>query len=254
VKTNGGGVLTADDVKFDAMEEHRRLHGADGIALIGPGFDGRVTKWAKERKVALLTAGELAEVVARHLHAPLYPHELSRLLSCDGAESLAQRWAALERRQRVIAHLLDVMWKCGNDPVDVEYTRGILGVREIWREGKTMLETPLDDGEIRDALAFLTSPFVAAVSGVDNGYVVATPPRAAAARLRALAMMIDAVTPPEAENPSRSWQSADTELPATRPRPADVRAWAKARGRGISDRGRVSQRIVQEYLHSQQDR
>ncbi len=133
------------------------------------------------------------------------------------------------------------------------YTRGILGVREIWREGKTMLETPLDDGEIRDALAFLTSPFVASVSGVDNGYVVATPPRAAAARLRALATMIDAVTPPESGNPSRPWQSTNTEPPVTQPRPADVRAWAKSRGRGISDRGRLSQRVVQEYLDFQRD-
>jgi len=148
----------------------------------------------------------------------------------------------------VISHLLDVMWKCGNDPVEIEHTQGVLGVPEIWREGKTLLDTPLKDAEIRYALDFLASPFVAGVSSVDNGYVVATPPRVAAARLRALATMIDAVTLPQPEAPAGTWQPADAEPTVVAPKAADVRAWAKSRGRGISDRGCLSQRVVQEYL------
>ncbi|AXX31224.1 hypothetical protein APASM_3859 [Actinosynnema pretiosum subsp. pretiosum] len=253
-KTDGGGVVTEQDVKFDALAEHRTLHDARVTLLVGPGFSNRLVQWAADKDVVLVTAVQLADMLARHAGAPLYPHEFMALLG-DGDDDAHERvWRRLERRQSVIAHLLDIMWKSANDPVDIEYGEGALGVREIWRESKRLLDVPMDKTEIQEALALLSTPFLSAVATSGQNHVATTSPDAVAARLRSLADMIDnrgrpAIVPPVNYEPRRST------TPETPPRPgepdvnpADVRAWALANGRGVSQRGRLSTRLIQEFL------
>ncbi|NUT94742.1 MAG: hypothetical protein HOY78_22245 [Saccharothrix sp.] len=100
----------------------------------------------------------------RNQSGPLYPHEFTALLGDGGDDAHDRVWRRLERRQSVIAHLLDIMWKSANDPVDIEYGEGALGVREIWRESKRLLDVPMDKAEIQEALALLSTPFLSAVA------------------------------------------------------------------------------------------
>jgi hypothetical protein len=164
VKTDGQGVVSDQDIKFEALEDHRQFHNAEASVIIGPGFSSRVAKWAENKGIVLITAESLAALLKRQHRTPLSPHELSSLFIAGERDRVEERWREAERRQEVLAHVLNIAWQSGNDPIEVQYTAGVLEVRDIWRESKGRLQTPLDEAEIRHALDFLTTPFAAGVA------------------------------------------------------------------------------------------
>ncbi|GLW68426.1 hypothetical protein Kpho02_07250 [Kitasatospora phosalacinea] len=263
-KTDGAGLVTDQDVKFLRLGERRARHGAQHTLLVGPRFDARVQREAAEGGVALLTAEQLADAVLRHGRTPLAPHEISGLVAVTDASRLEPVWQAAERRQDVLSQVLLALWRSGNDPADIEHNAGALGVRDIWRETKGALETPLERQEIEEALEFMASPFVAAVAQHHCDHVITVPPALVAARLRALAAVIDAaggsgvaaegtVTDPPEPSPQ------PVPVPAPRERgvaaaavaegvdPRLVRKWAKSQGRVVSERGRLSSGLIKDY-------
>ncbi|MFE2752837.1 histone-like nucleoid-structuring protein Lsr2 [Actinosynnema sp. NPDC059335] len=252
-KTDSGGVVTEQDVKFPALAEHRKRHGARVTLLIGPSFNRRLTQWAADEEVVLVTARQLADSLNRQASAPLYPRELSSLLTEGDSDARERVWRRVERRQSVVAHVLDIMWKSANDPVDIEYGQGALGVSEIWRESKTLLDNPMDRSEIEEALSFLSTPLLSAVSRVGHNHVVNTPPVLVAARLRMLADMIENRGKPIATRPYRS-EFAQPAAPKAERRPerpdvdpSAVRAWATANGRAVSQRGRLPATLIDAF-------
>ncbi|MFJ1709712.1 restriction endonuclease [Kitasatospora sp. NPDC088346] len=268
-KTDGAGLVTDQDVKFLRLGEHRARHGAQHTLLVGPRFDPRVQREAADGGVALLTAEQLADAVLRHGRTPLAPHEISGLVTVTDASVLEPVWQAAERRQDVLSQVLLALWRSGNDPVDIEHSAGALGVRDIWRETKGALETPLERQEIEEALEFMASPFVAAVAQHHGDHVVTVPPALVAARLRALAAVIDAAGGASAaaggavtDSPEPSPQSVPVPAPrqergaavgavavtaAEGVDPRLVRKWAKGQGRVISERGRLSSGLIKDY-------
>lgn len=253
-KTDSGGVVTEQDVKFDALAEHRSFHNASVTLLVGPGFSGRLTQWAADKDVVLMTARQVAGLLARQANAPLYPSEFSALLSENDHDTQERVWRRLERRQSVIAHLLDIMWKSANDPLDIEYGQGALGVREIWRESKPLLDVPMDKSEIEEALSLLSTPFLAAVATSGQQHVATASPAAVAARLRVLADMIEnrgnrgPGGPVRLEAPKPAAQDVTARSSPQEANPADVRAWAAANGRVVSQHGRLPAALINEFL------
>ncbi|MBT2398084.1 restriction endonuclease [Streptomyces sp. ISL-100] len=262
-KTDGAGLVTDQDVKFWRLGEHRERHEARSTVLVGPRFDARVVQEAAREKVALLTARELANAVMRHSRTPLTPREITAMVTAGNAEALALTWRAAERRQEALSLVLHTLWKSGNDPVDIQYTTGVLGVSDIWRETKGALETPLDSSEIEEALAFLGAPFIAGVARQGGDHVVTAPPSLIAARLRALASVIESAGE---ERPTGGHGGEEPPTPPARPGPEPsvprqqepptnvtaslVRTWAKSQGRAINERGRLPQSLIKEYMQA----
>lgn len=254
-KTDGEGLVTDQDVKFLRLGEHRQLHQAQCTVIVGPQFDARVEQEAAREKVALLTAQELADAVVRHAHTPLTPQELSGLVTAGGTDALEKAWKAAERRQVVVGHVLHTMWRCANDPVDIEFTAGVLGIGDIWRETKSAL--PLDRSEIEQVLAFLETPFMAGVAKVGSEHVAAAPPSLIAARLHALANAIDSASTGRPADTKANESLVALEPPALQSNPdsekaagndaAAVRAWAQAQGRTVNMRGRLPDSLIKEY-------
>ncbi|MEV0375274.1 restriction endonuclease [Streptomyces sp. NPDC050636] len=258
-KTDGAGLVTDQDVRFMRLGEHRARHHADRTVLIGPGFDARVFREANKEDVAVLTAKQLAAAVVRHSETPLYPHELEALLLAGQGDALEHTWSEAERRTEALALVVNAMWKSANDPVDIEFGAGALDVRDIWRETKASLETPLDKKEIEEALAFLRSSCVAGVVERGGDHAITAPPELIASRLRSLASAIEAKAagmdsrrdvPVNAIAASSS--PLQDGLPKASPRsreidPAQVRAWAKAGGRPVNVRGRLPESLIREY-------
>ncbi|MGV9881446.1 Lsr2 family DNA-binding protein [Streptomyces sp. NPDC003006] len=264
-KTDGAGLVTDQDVKFWRLGEHRERHLAQSTLLVGPQFDARVTQEAARKKVALLTARELADAITRHSRTLLSPREIAAMVTAgEEAEALELTWREAERRQETLSLVLHTLWKSGNDPVDIRYSAGVLGVSDIWRETKGVLETPLDSSEIEEALTFLVSPLIAGVEQQGGNHVATAPPSLIASRLRALAAVIESAggegprwrhrgeeppTPPKGSGPE---PSGNPSVPRQQDSCADVtaplvRAWAKAQGRAVNERGRLPQNLVKEY-------
>ncbi|MFJ3859860.1 hypothetical protein ACIPRL_26915 [Streptomyces sp. NPDC090085] len=258
-KTDGAGLVTDQDVRFMRLSEHRTRHQADHSVLIGPGFDSRVFREASKEGVAVLTARQLAEMIVRHAGTPLYPHELAALLLPGHADALEQTWSQTERRTEALALVTSAMWNSANDPVDIEFGAGALDVRDIWRETKALVETPLDKKEIEEALAFLSSPSVAGVVRRGTDHTITAPPALIASRLRSLAAAIEAkasgtesgdgdrtgpIAAPSGQPPVGPQR---TDPPSHDIEPAHVRAWAKAEGRPVNTRGRLSESLVAQY-------
>ncbi|MFH9420014.1 restriction endonuclease [Streptomyces sp. NPDC017529] len=266
-KTDGAGLVTDQDVKFWRLGEHRERHKAQRTVLVGPQFEGRVVQEAEKEGVALLTAHDLARAVIRHDRTPLAPHEIAAMVTAGEADALALNWRAAERRQEALSLVLHTLWKSGNDPVDIKYTTGALGVRDIWRETKGKLETPLDRNEIEEALTFLGAPFIAGVARQGSDHVVTAPPSLIATRLRALATAIEST---DTEGPARGHggEGSPTPPPQPGPKPPEhtsvprqqepsvsvnaslVRAWAKRRGRAVNERGRLPGGLIKEYMQA----
>ncbi|WP_161355112.1 Lsr2 family protein [Streptomyces sp. SID3343] len=258
-KTDGAGLVTDQDVRFMRLNEHRMRHHADHTVLIGPGFDTRVFKEANRDDVAVLTAEQLAAAIVRHAETPLYPHELAALLLAGQADALAHTWRETKRRTEALSLVTNAMWKSANDPVDIEFGAGALDVRDIWRETKASLETPLDKTEIEEVLAFLSSPCLAGVVKQSGIHAISAPPKLIAARLRSLASAIEAKavdTDARSATSTRAMAAsavpshngpAKIKPPPNDAEPAQVRAWAKAEGRPVNTRGRLPGSLIREY-------
>jgi hypothetical protein len=151
------------------------------------------------------------------------------------------------------------MWDSANDPVEIEFGAGGLDVRDIWRETKALLATPLDKREIEEALAFLSSPCIAGVVGRGSDHAITAPPELIVARLRSLASAIEAKA---MGTDSRRDGSARAIPPSfTLPRdgelktssisndidPAQVRVWAVTEGRSVNARGRLPESLIRDY-------
>lgn len=256
VKTDSAGLVSEDDVKFDALEEHRRRHDAGWIVVVGPGFGGRLPLWAKGRKIPLLTAADLADWLRRTSRSRLLPREVHELIfSWEGIERRPDTrdvWGAAERRLEAVQRVAHALWESGKDERDVEYSDGAITVRDIWRTGK---DSSLDPEEIERALDLLTSPLVAGAevrSERLRDYVATAAPEIVAAKLRNLADALERGASSDGEAGTyREAAVRQPRIPGSRSGaeviPAEVRAWARANGREVSASGRLPSDLVSEY-------
>ncbi|EOR69922.1 Lsr2-like protein [Thermobifida fusca TM51] len=105
---------------------------------------------------------------------------------------------------------------------------------------QVLLIDDLDGGEAEETVSF----------GLDGSTYEIDLSSDNAAKLRAaLAPYVEVARRAPAKRPAARGKQRTT---STKDRSAEIRAWAKAAGKQISDRGRIPQAIVDEYFATQQ--
>ncbi|MEU6170953.1 restriction endonuclease [Streptantibioticus parmotrematis] len=261
-KTASSGQVSEHQVGFDAIEGHARTNGADRIVLVGPGFGARLSRWANEKGIPVVTAKEIASWLTRSTTVRLDPHGLWRALfqgrterdrSTEPAEDV---WTAAERELEAAHRVSRVLWESGNDEKEIDFCDGALTVRDVWRTCKENSPLPLDRVEIQRVLDFLSGPLVGGAQRVSGDqYAAMVSPQFISGKLRALADAIEADSPPGSRpvpaGPSATSvgrPDAPRDSAQAPPLPAQVREWAKAAGCQVRDSGRLPKNLVAEYL------
>ncbi|SEE19301.1 Lsr2 protein [Streptomyces sp. 2224.1] len=259
VKTDSAGLINENDVKFDALEEHRKAHKADRAILVGPGFSGRLPQWAKSKGIPLISAGQIATWLTLSSRVRLFPHDLYEMIFSGSVTAV---WERAERGVESVNQVTRMLWESGNDENDIAFSQGALTVRDIWRMGKSDSEAPLAPEEISSALQLLTNPLLSAASEMKGGeYVSSAPPHLIAARLRSFADAIeygldfrrsfDALEKcPRLPKMDAGPEGARTEGKAL---PDRVRRWARENGRPVSTKGRLPNSLISEFLAAQNE-
>ncbi|MFF2817135.1 hypothetical protein ACFVT9_16650 [Kitasatospora cineracea] len=228
-KTSSAGVVPKKDVDFDGMEQHRQDHGADRIAIVGPGFGGPIPKLARSKQIPLITTALLASWLTRSIRTVLLPSELHRLIfdvDLTDQVSVENHWAAVERRSEAIRLVSQALWESGNDTTDIDFNEGALSVRDLWRALKTNSPVPIDLVGIQQAIDLLSAPAVGGAARVKHeDYAATARPAIIAARLRGLADALESV-------PLERFRVSDALTPATPAGPAPTRRPGRPVGPG----------------------
>jgi len=250
-KASAGGSVEERSINWEVLEDHKAAHRASGIAVIGPAFVGRSDQWAAKHNAVLITTDELAEWLVRHGQVPVSREKIFALFDRVESGVLADAWESVVHTQRVFADVATQLWRAAHDPVHVTATGGALTRRDLWmmmmKEGSGGAELP----EIDWALQLLSSHLVEGAVQGQPGYVARESPELIAARLRSIAReleMMGAQVPsrPNPEPGDDRKRSSPT-VRSLGPRPADVRAWARAQERHIPRRGRLPGDLVAQY-------
>lgn len=257
-KSTSSGVL--DDLKFPALEEHRKRHGADQTAVIASSFDARLAGWADDQNVLFIEVATLARWVMRHSVVAFKPADAARLLQRDGEDELEAAWTTVAHQYDVLREVAHLLWSSANNSGHVAKSGGSFTPREVWL---LMMSTrpEVEEAEITEALHLLASPLIGAVSKKGNGsFSAARSPDNVSARLAfaAAAVLSETATtidepaaPPSSRSIRHDRKSSSPRIQERAVDPRDVRAWAKSQGLGASERGRLPKGLVERYLESQ---
>lgn len=189
-KTAGSGMVGENAINFQALHEHKVKHGATLAAVIGPAFQpGRLEQWAKDNKVVLISVSQLEEVLRHHETSPLGPEDLVMLFDVEqGWDVLQAKWAALDRRSRLLNLVVDcfVRETEENDPV----LGSSLDIVSLYRAVRDQIAPKPDTSELQEILDFLTMPFVGAIAASKAGYELRESPATTARRLISLGVVV----------------------------------------------------------------
>jgi hypothetical protein len=252
-KTAASGIK--DSIDFNVLGEHRKIHNASSSAVVAPGFDDRTIGWARDHNVALVTARQLASALSLQASYPISLPELAQIFAVDGIEALAERWAAVRRKDDIMAAVVQRLWKSANNTGHVEASGGALSARDLWL---MMIdeETAASQDEIEEVLHFLSLSLIGAAERRGDTYVALSPPSLVAERVSAIRAAIKGEARPAVESvtsitgtpdvqPRRADRSPSS--PPGIPDPADVRRWAREQGIQVSHRGRLSSHLIDRY-------
>ncbi|WP_431042049.1 hypothetical protein ACQUSR_09110 [Streptomyces sp. P1-3] len=188
-KTTATGSVSDSQISFEGLREHRTKCGATTSVVIGPDFHPRVhAAAAKDGNTAILLAETLGEAVLLHDDSPFSPDDLLVLFTPD--LTAKQRGSALRRSQEKRRDFMTVLSAIITQ-LDLEvrddnpmYPGGWLGPNELRRD---LRKLGISADVISQALALLSSPFVAVAEQGKDRFRLVVPPSMVAARLRSLA-------------------------------------------------------------------
>ncbi|PSA95396.1 hypothetical protein C6370_10485 [Bacillus atrophaeus] len=171
-KSTQSGVVSEGQINFDTLKEHKKLHSADYIAVVGYSFQGeRLVKRAIEHKVVLIDIDSLEKLIRSHSQIPLQANAYKDIFSQAGKVDIS--CLEVERREiKRSGKLLQSVMEClvaeSNDPV----TEGLLQEKDIYRtlRNDNRFDTPPSLEEIAEMLQFLSSPLIGCVDRSKEGY------------------------------------------------------------------------------------
>lgn len=191
-KTTGSGSLPDQQVDWTTLVEHRQKHQADYSLLVAPNPSaGRLIERAKDHKVAVLSARQLAGLCRQHARAPLGLADYRGLFNTAGEVNTSE----LEEAAEEGARLLDLATKLLRSLEARAMTFGRLTARDLWlilahEEASDVTSSD----EIQTVLDGLANPLVRAIDGdPTRGYVPASAAQVAALRLGLLAGLLDPI-------------------------------------------------------------
>lgn len=188
-KSAAHGIVNESAVNLNAIEDHRKKHGASLAAIVAPGFGGRLGGWAREKRTALLTTDFLADVVRKHAKTPLGLHELTLLFAIDDAPATLHE--VLSTRSRSASLLWMIMTVLLREALrdDPNVAPG-LDKEGIYRAIRDQYAVMVDMGELRAALELLASPLVRGIVKQGQAYFAVESQQTVRHRLGSLATAV----------------------------------------------------------------
>lgn len=171
-KSTQSGAVTEGQLNFDTLKEHKKLHAADFIAVIGYSFQGeRLVKRAIEHKVALIDIDFLEKIIRFHNKIPLQADAYKKIFSQAGIvdiSCLEFERQEIQRSGKLLQAVMDCLVVESNDPV----TEGLLKEKDIYRtlRNNKLFDTPPTLNEIAEMLQFLSSPLIGCVGRSREGF------------------------------------------------------------------------------------
>lgn len=171
-KSTQSGNVTEGQINFDTLKEHKRLHSADYVVVVGCSFQGeRLVKWAIEHKVVLVDIDSLEKIIRLHNEIPLQSEAYRKIFSHPGIIDIS---VIEEDRQKIKRYglLVQAVMYClaeeSSDPV----TQGFLQDKDIYRtlRSNKQFHTPPTLEEISAMLDFLASPLIGCIAHTKDGY------------------------------------------------------------------------------------
>ena len=191
-KSRSAGMVTHTDVSDVAIETHKSRHKAEFVAIVGPGFSGDTIKnMADQKHWALISAGELGEILDASDALGLLPSEIASLFRVPGGlQEIRDGIDARRREFDVVSFVLEKLVG------ELRETGEAISARDISRDGRTTELSPQVD-EVLIAIANLERLGGGALRRVEMAddpkfttYRIGDA-RAAARRLRAMAGAIE---------------------------------------------------------------
>lgn len=193
-KSTAHGSVANAQINWLALDDHRKVHRADYVLVIGPAFaGGAVTRRAEEHSVTLLTTDQLATVIRLHDETPLTLVELRTLFVLRGDErAFAELVAAgvrMRRRTLLLPKIVEQVRIWNEVQPNQILAHPMTLFTALIREDNGLAGLTLD--EVNDAVAVLSSTTVGILQpvikdGAIAGYVLTTTPIGASRRIASL--------------------------------------------------------------------
>lgn len=139
-KATSSGKVSHTDVSDVAIDTHKEKHGADYVAVVGPAFRGDTIKDRAEKKGwALITAGELGQVLTEGASLGLPPNEVALVFSPENG--MARFREVVHSRRRALDVLTLVITRMKEELESGE----ALSPRDIWMMQRHARDAPTVD-------------------------------------------------------------------------------------------------------------
>ncbi|MFT4231300.1 MAG: hypothetical protein QM606_00775, partial [Leucobacter sp.] len=189
-KTAGQGTVSEGAVKLDAIQDHKKKHRATLAAIVAPGFGDRLSKWASDRGIALITTALLADVVQRHKFSPLGRAELQMLLSGgDQHQDLANAMDGRARQADLVGRAMAVLLREAQE--DDPNVAADLDLNGIYRAIRDQFQIKSDKDDLKAAVELLASPLIAGVSKRGAAFAAIEPIATVRKRIESLRSVLD---------------------------------------------------------------
>jgi len=189
VKSSATGTVAENNVKFEALKDHQRKHGADYGLIVGPGFGGRIQEWAVNNGFTLLTVDDLAIILRRHQTSPLSLAELRVLFERAGDDltDIEEQYNGVERSTDLIKRLMELLY---NEANDEEPLRGGAISRENISYALRSMNPRPTKAAIDECLQLLTHDLVRGAARDGSYYRLADGPSNVMRRLAGLGLAL----------------------------------------------------------------
>ncbi|MCI5595915.1 MAG: restriction endonuclease [Lachnospiraceae bacterium] len=173
-KSTSAGNVPENQIDFDTLKEHKKIHEADYTMVVGCSFQGeRLQRRAREHKVALLDIDGLEELLKAHREIPIPVSAYKKIFEQSGIVDLD---VLNDERNRVRRYgfLVEAIMKCLLEESDDPITKGALSIREIYRSirDNESFDMAPEPAEIEAILDFLSSPLIDCVGKNGKEYFI----------------------------------------------------------------------------------
>ncbi len=190
-KTTASGSISDQQINWTTLQDHKKQHEADYIAIVGPAFGrDRLIDRAMENTVSLITVEQLATLIRQHNSVPLGLAEYEDVFKHSGdgaADVLAEVFTEHEGWLTLVAGVVSGL-------AARQESEGPLSARDLY----WLLQSE-DDGpratveNIQTAIDLLANPAIQALEGSpESGYRLTTHPETLRRRLMAIGGLLEA--------------------------------------------------------------
>lgn len=188
-KTTGRGAVSDSQIDWDTLEDHRALHSADYVAVVGPSFGSqRVADRAEKHNVKVVGVSDLIGLVRQHAANPMGLDAYRALFNSESSDlDLEALAAAVEEDERRQAILVAVLAEIEAHVSEV----GPLSARDLYLLMRARPELDPDVEEIAEVLDALSSPVIGVLVSEAGSYRPAGSRTTAARRVGGLAAALE---------------------------------------------------------------